>query len=108
LLRRGLSQDTRSLNPFTYSTPWEADIVSSIYDSMLKTNPMTGGPTAQFIDWGARFEGQVPGVHFGETYDSVTDVTTQNWQLRSYWNFQDNNPVTVDDVAYSILAYRAK
>ena len=98
LLRRGFSQDTTDISPFTYNTAWEADIAFTVFDSMLELNPATGGGSSQFIDWGT--------TSHTSTYDSAADVTTQIWHLRNDWKFQDGNTVGADDVAYTILAMR--
>src|SRR5881409_2993664 len=35
LIRRGFSQDTSNLSPFTFNSVWEGDVLADIYDTML-------------------------------------------------------------------------
>ena len=98
LIRRGFTQDTGFLSPFIASTVWEFEIISQIFDSMLQSNPLTGGSTGQLIDWGT--------TSHSSTFDTATGVTTQLWHLRNDLKFQDGNPVTANDVAYTIIANR--
>jgi hypothetical protein len=51
LIRRGFSQDTDNFNPFQASTLWDFEVVSQIFDSMLRANPLTGGVDGQIVDW---------------------------------------------------------
>src|SRR4029077_17548113 len=98
LIRSGFSQDTQFLSPFQASTLWEFEILSQIFDSMLQPSPLTGGTDGQIIDGG-------PASH-SSTFDPATGVTTQFWHLRNDLTFQDGNPVTANDVAYTIISYR--
>ena len=98
LIRRGFSQDTSFLSPYIASTVWEFEIISQIFDSMLALNPLTGGSNAQLLDWGT--------TSHSSTFSAATGLTTQVWHLRNDLKFQDGNPVTATDVAYTIVSYR--
>ncbi len=109
LLRRGFSQDTTFLSPFTFNSVWEFDILSSIFDTMLQLGPSTNGGSAQFIDWGttshsSRFNPNEIGCN--SIIGCATGITTQIWHLRNDWKFSDGNDVKATDVAYSIIGYR--
>ncbi len=109
LIRRGFSQDTFNLSPFQASSPWESEIVSLIYDSMLHPNPLTGGTDGQIVDWqttshSSSFNPAEVGCN--ALSGCVTGVTTQLWHLRNDIKFQDGTPVTANDVAYTIISYR--
>jgi len=109
LIRRGFSQDTTNLSPFTGITAWDFDILGEIYDSMLQANPLTGGTDGQVVDWQTTSHGSTfnPGEVGCNTFDGcLTGVTTQLWHLRNDLYFQDGTPVTAADVAYTIIAYR--
>jgi hypothetical protein len=98
LIRRGFSQDTGFLSPYIASTVWEFEILSQIMDSMLALNPLTGGSNAQLVDWGT--------TSHSSTFNALTGITTQVWHLRNDLKFQDGNPVTANDVAYTIISDR--
>jgi hypothetical protein len=109
LIRRGFSQDTSNLSPFTFNSVWEGDVLADIYDTMLSPNPNTSGGNTQFIDWGttghsSRFNPTELGCN--SINGCATGVTTQIWRLRNDWKFSDGNDVKATDVAYSIIAYR--
>jgi hypothetical protein len=108
LIRRGFSQDTDNLSPFQATTLWDFEVISQVYDSMLNLNPATGGSNAQLIDWMTTSHS----ISFNPNEVScigatcVTGTTTQLWHLRNDLFFHDGTPVTANDVAYSIIAYR--
>ncbi len=109
LIRRGFSQDTTNLSPFTFNSIWEGDFLASVFDTMLQQNPSTGGSNAQFIDWGttshsSSFNPNEIGCN--SINGCATGVTTQIWHLRNDWKFSDGNDVKATDVAYSLVAYR--
>jgi len=109
IIRRGFSQDTSNLSPFTFNSIWEGDVLSSIFDTMLQPNPNTGGGGAQYIDWGTTRHSSFfnPNeVGCNSIVGCATGVTTQIWHLRNDWKFSDGNDVKATDVAYSIIAYR--
>ncbi|HEX4919755.1 MAG TPA: hypothetical protein VFV92_03345, partial [Candidatus Bathyarchaeia archaeon] len=106
-VRMGFSQGTQSLSPFQYATIWEANIVFELFDSMLAVNPLTGAGDAQLMDWqtishSSSFNPSE--VSCNALTGCVTGTTTQIWHLRNDLKFQDGNPVTANDVAYSIIA----
>jgi ABC-type transport system substrate-binding protein len=108
LIRRGLSQQLTHLNPFQSATPWEYEILSQIYDSMLKVSPLTTSGSMERVDWMTKshtvsydpFEVSCMGSN------CVTGTTTQTWSLRNDVVFHDGIPLVADDVVYTILAYR--
>jgi hypothetical protein len=103
LIRRGFSQDTSFLSPFIASTLWEFEIITQIFDSMLQNNPLTSGPTP-FASPGQLFDWQT--TSHSSSFNPSDGITTQIWHLRNDLKFQDGNPVTATDVAYTIIAYR--
>jgi hypothetical protein len=109
LMRRGFSQDTTNLSPFTFNSVWEGDFLGIVFDTMLQQNPNTGGSSAQFIDWGttshtSSFNPNEIGCN--TINGCAPGVTTQIWHLRNDWKFSDGNDVKATDVAYSLIAYR--
>jgi ABC-type transport system substrate-binding protein len=106
LIRRGFSQDTDNFNPFQASSLWDFEVVSQIFDSMLRANPLTGGVDGQIVDWqitsyASSFNPSE--VSCNAYLGCAMGTTTQLWHLRNDLKFQDGNPVTANDVAYSIL-----
>ena len=97
-IRRGFSQEVHKLSLFQATTVWDFEVLVELYDSMLASNPLTAGVGAQIMDWMT--------VSHTSTYDSVNDRTTQTWKLRKDLTFHNGQPVTADDVVYTILAYR--
>ncbi len=109
LIRRGFSQDTDNVSPFLAVTPWEVEVTSYVFDSMLALNPNTGGSNAQLVDWQTTSRTSIfnPNeVSCNALNRCMLGTTTQIWHLRNDIKFQDGNPVTANDVAYSIIAYR--
>src|SRR4029077_15015790 len=108
LIRRGFSQDTDNLSPFQATTLWDFEVISQVYDSMLNLNPLTGGSNAQLVDWMTTSHSSSfnPNEVSCRGTVCVTGTTTQTWRLRNDVYFHDGTPVTANDVAYTILAYR--
>src|SRR5579864_69905 len=109
LIRYGFSQTTTQLSPFQYTTVWEANVVTLVFDSMLNVNPLTYVGAGQLSDW--QTTSHTSTFSSTATCSSpgtgpVTGCTTQIWHLRNDLKFQDGNPVTANDVAYSILSER--
>jgi len=109
VIRRGWSQDSSNLSPFTFNSVWEADFLAQVFDTMLNADPNTGGAASQFIDWGttshsASFNPTEVGCN--SINGCATGVTTQIWHLRNDWKFSDGNDVKATDVAYTIIANR--
>ncbi len=97
-IRRGFSQEVHRLSPFQASTLWDFEIIDQIYDSLLKVNPLTAGVGQQVIDWMT--------TKHTSSYDPVAQVTTQTWTLRNDLKWHDGVPVTAEDVAYTVIAFR--
>lgn len=104
-IRRGMSQTTLQMTPYTFTTVWESEPLSQIYDSLLEVDPNSGGlcqsqpgGTAHCIDWMT--------VRHSSSFDSTTGLTTQQWALRSDLRFHDGQTVTAHDVCFSILSDR--
>jgi hypothetical protein len=109
LIRRGFSQDTDNLSPYQATTVWDFEVIAQIFDSMLALNPMTGGSNAQLVDWqttshSSSFNPTEVSCNAGN--GCITGTTTQLWHLRNDIYFHDGNPVTANDVAYTIISYR--
>ncbi len=104
-IRRGTSQSTLHMSPFTADTVWEFEFLAEIYDSMLAVDPNSAGlcqtqpgGTAHCLDWGT--------TSHSFSFDPATNHVTQTWNLRSDIFFHDGVPVTAHDVCFSLLAYR--
>jgi hypothetical protein len=111
LIRRSESQDTDLLSPFQATTVWDFDVIGEVFDTLLQVNPDTSsaGGTSQQIDWMTTSHTSL----FNQAEQSclpgggcATGTTTQIWRLRKDLFFHDGQPVTADDVVYTILAYR--
>jgi hypothetical protein len=103
-LRRGLSQTTLRLSPYTFQTIWEQEFLDQIYDTMLAVDPNTGGAcqtqpggTAHCIDW-------LTTSHSARANTPALGQTTWTWNLRQDIFFHDGVPVTAHDVCFSILS----
>ncbi|HEY4822208.1 MAG TPA: ABC transporter substrate-binding protein [Candidatus Bathyarchaeia archaeon] len=97
LIRRSLTHQVTRLSPFHALTVWDFEVLETVYDSMLRVNPLTG-EGVQAVDWTT--------IKHSSMFDSVAGVTTQTWTLRNDLKWNDGVPVTADDVAYTIAAYR--
>jgi hypothetical protein len=103
-LRRGMSQTTLHLSPYTFQTIWEEEFLDQIYDTMLAVDPNTGGAcqtqpggTAHCIDW-------LTTSHSANANTPALGQTTLTWNLRQDIFFHDGVPVTAHDVCFSILS----
>jgi hypothetical protein len=108
LIRRGFSDSTNYLSPFMANGWDEVEVINMIFDSMLQANPLTFGTDGQLVDWQTSSHGSSfnPGEVGCLGNRCVTGVTTQIWHLRNDLKFQDGNPVTANDVAYTIFAFQ--
>lgn len=109
LVRRGFSESTFNLSPFTAGSNWDTDIVGQIYDSLLHLNPLTAFGNAQVVDWQTTSHSSTFNPTLSCTSPAtgpVTGCTVQLWHLRNDLYFQDGTPVTANDIAYTLLAYR--
>lgn len=110
LIRRSLTQagGLLHLSPFLASTPAELEVLSLVYDSMLRMNPeQVGnglcqtqiGGTSQCIDWMTKSHNTI-------LNSPVAGDTTMNFELRSDILWHDGPPVTARDVCFTILSYK--
>jgi len=108
LIRRSVSQDTSNLSPFQATTVWEFDVINSIFDTMLQSNPSTGGSGLQLVDWmtTSHSSSYNPTELSCVRLTCVNGTTTQVWHLRSDLKFHDGVSVTASDVVFSIIALR--
>ncbi|TMI30667.1 hypothetical protein E6H29_07960 [Candidatus Bathyarchaeota archaeon] len=112
LIRRGFSQDVHKLSPFAAQSVWEFETLLQVYDSMLATNPRTGGAASQIIDWQttshtASFDpNEISCLAPSQGGTCLPGTTTQVWHLRNGLKFHDNFPLTADDVCYTLTSYR--
>lgn len=105
-LRRGMSQTTFRLSPWTFFTVWEEEFLNQIYDTMLAVDPNTAGQcqtqpggNAQCIDW-------MTTGHRSSVNTPLLGQMTWTWNLRNDILFTDGVPVTAHDVCFSILSFR--
>ena len=110
LIRRGWWGGTTELNPFGPQSVWDSELISLIYESMLQTNPLTGGVVdGQIVDWqttGHSSSFNPSEVSCNAVKGCFTGTTTTLWHLRNDVTFQDGTPLTASDVVYTILSYR--
>jgi hypothetical protein len=109
-IRRGWSGGTFNLNPFQAGNAWDLELISLIYESMLRTNPLTGGiADGQIVDWQTTSHSSTfnpTEVSCNTLNGCVTGTTTTLWHLRNDVTFQDGTSLTAADVVYTILSYR--
>jgi hypothetical protein len=124
-IRWGQKDATSSLNPFSFNTVVEADIVNEVYDSLLVTNPQS--PT-QIIGWMANFYQKVAPVagsptcptSYTNSRGTFTVATCVQIQLRGEIPFHDvyncaasdltcltTHTVTANDVKFSFANFNA-
>ena len=97
-IRQGFKQSTSSASPFVDTSLWGQWIVGNVYDSLMVTNPYSGG---QLIDWMIlSVQQNFPPASL--TYPPPPGTTqTFRFTLRSDLFFQDGRKVTSFDVAFS-------
>jgi len=98
--RFGMSQTTRSVNPYIASTVLDTYIEGNVYDSLYAANPLS--PT-QFIDWMTIKTFQLSNSSLSYQAPAHT-LTTYRFTLRSDLYFQDGRQVSSFDVAFSYLS----
>jgi len=103
-IRQGFKQSTSSASPFVDTSLWGQWIVGNVYDSLMVTNPYSGG---QLIDWMIlSVQQNFPPASL--TYPPPPGTTqTFRFTLRSDLFFQDGRKVTSFDVAFSYLALKS-
>jgi ABC-type transport system substrate-binding protein len=99
-IRQGFSEKTNSVNPYDATSQWDAYITGSIYDSLYQANPLN--PVQEF-NWMTEITQQISNSSLDYTPPSGT-LTTYRFTLRPDLSFQDGNPVTAYDVAFSYLS----
>ena len=99
-IRQGLSQTTRSVNPYIASTVQDSYIVGNVYDSLYAANPLA---PAQSINWMTVSTAQLSNSSLTYTAPAHT-LTTYRFTLRHDLFFQDGRMVTAYDVAFSYLS----
>src|SRR5467141_455781 len=100
-VRMAFGETTTTLNPYHASTPQDFSILSSVYDSLGRVNPLAN---SQLIDWMTVNSGQLPNSQLTYTPPPGT-TTTFRFTLRSDMYFQEPNlQVTSFDVAFSYLS----
>jgi len=110
-IRQGFKQPTRSLNPYTATTVWDAYILGNVYDTLNAENPSNSG---QLMDWMTYSSTELPnsalgygqcaaGQHPSATFSCYPSGTVDNFrfQLRTDLYWHDGRPVTGWDVEYS-------
>ncbi|HZD13521.1 MAG TPA: hypothetical protein VE177_08405, partial [Candidatus Binatus sp.] len=93
-LRYGQASETTSLNPFTASTPWEFQLISEVYDTLLAGNPVN--PT-QIFCW------------MCNTFTTSVDNSGNEHfriEMRQDLRWHDGAILDARDVAFSLLALR--
>jgi len=93
-LRWGQSQGITTLNIFQARTPWERNVLSTMYEGLVRASPVE--PT-KVISWMAN--------RYTTTIDGSGN-THIVFDLRKTMRWHDGTPITADDVKFSILNYR--
>jgi hypothetical protein len=102
-IRQGFKQDTRTVNPYMAETPWEMYILHDVYDSLHVLNPLNNAEDLSWMDVNVITLPQA-----GLTYvPPPGTVLTYRVTLMPNLNWQDGNPVTSFDVAFSYLSLLA-
>lgn len=104
-IRQGMSQTTHSVNPYIASTSLDLVIVGDIYDTLYVADPLSD---FQLINWMTVSTQQLSNSSLiygdGVTGAPAHTMTTYRFTLRPDLFFQDGNPVTSYDVAFSYLS----
>jgi ABC-type transport system substrate-binding protein len=102
-IRQGFAETTKSLSPYIASTVWDFYIISNMMDSLYGANPLS--PT-QLMNWMTISTAQEANSQLNYVPPTGT-VTTYRFTLIPGLTFQDGNPVTSFDVAFSYLSLLA-
>jgi len=107
-LRRSMSNPTLHMTPWTFTTVWEAEPLTQIYDTLLAVDPnsattCTDNPispgSAHCLDWMTTQHDIQPNLpNAGQTKYDFT--------LRNDLLWHDGQQVTGHDVCFSILSYK--
>jgi hypothetical protein len=99
-IRQGMSETSRSVNPYIAATFWDLMIMGNVYDTLFASNPLSD---TQLFDWMTISAFQKSNASLGYTAPPHT-VTSYRFTLRDDLYFQDGSPVTSYDVAFSYLS----
>ena len=107
-IRRSMSNPTLHMTPWTFTTVWEAEPLTQIYDTLLAVDPnsattCTDNPispgNAHCLDWMTTLHDIQPNLpNAGQTKYDFT--------LRNDLLWHDGQQVTGHDVCFSILSYK--
>jgi len=104
-IREGFKETTRSVDPYISSTVWDTFVEGNIFDSLYVTDPLA---PAQLINYMTVSTAQLSNSSLiyngGVTGAPAHTLTTYRFTLRPDLYFQDGNPVTSYDVAFSYLS----
>jgi Bacterial extracellular solute-binding proteins, family 5 Middle len=104
-IRQGFKETTRSVNPYIASTVWDTYVEGNVYDTLYASDPLA---PAQLINWMTVSTAQLTNSSLiyngGVTGAPASTLLTYRFTLRPDLYFQDGNPVTAYDVAFSYLS----
>ena len=100
VLRQGLSQSTRSVNPYIASSAYDFAIIGLIYDNLLSVNPVSNGQA--FGGLAISYQ-SLPNSSLTYAPPAHT-ATTYRFTLRNDIFFHDGTHVSAFDVAFSYLS----
>src|SRR5262249_39889294 len=93
-VRWGFAEPTTFLGPLTAQTTIESSIIGEVYDTLFRANHVLPG---QIFCWMC--------TSYTTTIDNNGNTHLQI-RLKQNLEFHDGQPVTADDVAFSLLAIR--
>ncbi len=99
-IRQGFAQAANSVNPYIARTPWDLNIMGSVYDSLYVADPAA---PSQIINWMTISTFQLSNTSLGYPAPAHT-LTTYRFTLRPDLYFQDGRQVTSYDVVFSYLS----
>jgi len=104
-IRQGFKETTRSVNPYISSTVWDTFVEGNVFDSLYIANPLA---PAQLINWMTVSTAELSNSSLiyngGITGAPAHTLITYRFTLRPDLFFQNGNPVTSYDVAFSYLS----
>ncbi len=99
-IRQGVSQQTRTLNPYLASDASEIAMIDSVYDPLMVGNPYF---SSQLVGWAASFYSPLTSLTYPPPPGTVN---TYRFSLMPNLIWQDGGPVTAFDVAFSYLTLK--